>query len=140
MPLRRKFDSLTPAIEKWRRFPARFQQKAVKLVLAIGAVIAKESQRRAPILKGNVVASHRVMLTRRETNAVSVTVEAGDDSTPYIDWLHEDPKYKLGPLSQAKQNADRSVTVGRKFLDRAVNELEDDIVKRIGDELFGELE
>lgn len=139
MPLRRKFDNLTPAIEQWRRFPARWQQKAIKLVLSIGAVIAKESQRRAPVLKGNVVASHRVVLKRRELTAISVAVEAGDDSTPYIDWLHENRTYKLGPLSQKKQDSDRSVTVGPKFLERAVDELEDDIVKRIADELFGEL-
>jgi len=139
MPLKRTFDSLTPAIEKWRQFPAKWQSKAVKLLLAVGTLVAAESKRRAPILKGNIEMSHRVLLTRRQTNAISVSVEVGDDSTAkYLDFIHEG-SYNLGPLSQKKQAADPSVKVGSKFLERGLDAVEDDIVEKIADELFGEI-
>lgn len=137
MGLKRSFDNLTPAVERWKRFPISWSFKAPKLMLAIGALLSKESQRRAPILKGDLEASHRVILTRRQLDSMSVTVQVGDAKTEkYIDFIHES-SYNLGPLSQRKAAADTSVVVGPKFLERALDEIEEEALKRIGDELFG---
>lgn len=139
MALRRTFDSLTPAAQQWAMFPQRWGRKAAKMMLGIGAYIAEESRKRAPVLKGNIEASHKVIMKRRDSQVISVAVEVGDDSTAdYLDFIHEST-YNLGPLSQKKQAANGDVIVGRKFLERAVNEAEEDIVKQIADELFGEI-
>lgn len=139
MALKRTFDSLTPMARKWRMFPGRWKARAGRLMLAIGAYVAVESKKRAPILTGDLEAAHRVVMTRNDASNVRVEIQVGDDKTAdYLQFIHES-SYGLGPLSRKKQAANPKVRVGSKFLERAMNETEDEIVKQIADELFGEV-
>lgn len=53
----------------------------------------------------------------------------------YAEMMHEG-EYDLGPRSEAKQSANPGVIVGPKFLERAIDELEDDIQRAARDGLL----
>lgn len=139
MALKRKFDSLTPLVVKWRYLPRNLRAKAVKLLMAVGALVATASQKRAPVLTGALENSHKVVVTRRESTRVTVEVQVGGGAVDgYIELMHEGT-YGLGPRSRAKQAADPSVVIGPKFLERGLASVEDVAVKEILDKLFGEI-
>lgn len=144
MPLRRTVDTLTPLAGKWRRAASSVRVKLRTAMAAAGALIASESARRAPFMDGNLEAAHQTRVIRSTNDGVSVEVAVGGtvngvDVDKYVMEMHESHgiTYQPGPGTIAKQAADPSVTVGRKFLERAVKENEDEIIERLEDIIVG---
>lgn len=149
MPLRRRIDTVTPLASKWRRASSIIKGKVAQVMKAAGKLVAKESARRAPVLRGNLEASHRSKIIRNNADQIKIEVSVGGmvggvNVDAYVTEMHEHlggPKYPggLGPESRKKQAADPSVRVGRKFLERALADTEDEILELLEDTLFGEI-
>lgn len=104
-----------------------------------GAQQIKElSKNYAPVDEGNLEAAHKVMEDRQGLNnrvRIYVYIDesmagTGKNKTvgDYATVMHEGT-YDLGPLSRAKMSA--TGYVGRKYLEKASEELEPQIVKHI---------
>ena len=96
--------------------------------------------KQAPVDEGNLEQSITISeddggINRRKRMYVFVDEDMAVESRPgatvgdYAAEMHEGT-YNLGPLSQEKQDS-QSALVGPKFLERAVDELEDEIVGEI---------
>jgi len=143
MPLRRTFDSLTPLIARWRRSGGIMSDKMQRVMAAAGALVTKRSEERAPFLKGNLEAAHSARFTRRNRSQITVEVSVGGtvngvNVDNYVMEMHEGD-YNLGPNSRIKQAANPRVRIGRKFLERAVEASEDEIVESIEKLILGEI-
>jgi hypothetical protein len=117
--------------------------KMQSLMAAAGAMVAKRSAERAPFLHGNLEAAHEARFTRRNRDQITVEVSVGGSTggvnvDDYVLEMHEG-EYNLGPNSQIKQAANPRVRIGRKFLERAVEASEDEIVESIEKFLLGEI-
>lgn len=113
---------------------------------AAGKLVAKESARRAPVMDGNLEQSHRSKVIRNNADQIKVEVSIGGmvngvNVDAYVMEMHEShgTRYKPGKGTLAKQAADPSVRVGRKFLERALADTEDEILELLEDTLFGEI-
>lgn len=121
-----------------KRNLARTEQKAkagsLQGLRDAAQIIVEEARKNAPIDTGDlekaivaVESRERTSLGRFGQTQIQVGVDVSklelekhqgfDYSVP----MHEDPNYKLGPLSQAKQDAS-SNTVGYKYLARALKD------------------
>ncbi|MCR9222936.1 MAG: hypothetical protein NXH70_02605 [Hyphomonas sp.] len=144
MPLRRTIDQLTPLAGKWRRAASTVRVKLRTAMAAAGVMISKESARRAPYMDGNLEAAHTTKVIRSANDGVTVEVAVGGvvngvDVDKYVMEMHESHgiSYQPGPGTLTKQAADPSVTVGRKFLERAVDDNEDEIIERLEEIILG---
>lgn len=93
-------------------------------------IIMEESEANAPVLTGRLEASHEVVedTTRYGNPVYVVRFEAinPEDGFDYGAVMHESV-YDLGPESEKKQQTNGHI-VGRKFLERAVDEKYDECV------------
>lgn len=113
-------------------------------------LIAERAQKMAPVLEGNLTASIKVWqettrdfggVRRRYTVGVDVDMPGTGKSAgvqksvgDYAYRMHEG-SYKLGPKSQAKQNANPRWKVGPKFLSKAAKMSVVDVRKNVEKEI-----
>lgn len=97
--------------------------------------------RQAPVDEGNLEKSIKVgseLLSGRkmytvyvdESVSASTTEHPGLTVGDYAERMHESV-YGLGILSEAKQDANPDIRVGRKFLERAMDDLQDEIAAKV---------
>lgn len=127
-------DELTRSTtETRRRSKSVMRQKAKKILEA--------SQEGAPIDEGNLEAAHELAITRLSKDNLEVEITVGgvvnDRDVDEYAWIMHETDYNLGPRSEAKA---RSVSreVGPKFLERAVDDHEDELVEAVADTLPGD--
>lgn len=117
--------------------------EAVRQALAKGAKSIRDlAERQAPVDLGGIEASLQINIDARSginnRNVWEIFIKDIPSGRPnetthdYAFLVHEGLHgSKLGPKSQAKQDADTSVRVGPFFLSRAVDELEVDIDRAV---------
>lgn len=116
---------------------------SLRALRAMGQLIAEAARKNAPVDTGDLE-NAIVAIEERERNILGqfgqTTIRVGVDQTKlrlelhkgfdYSIPMHEDPNYNLGPLSQAKQNAQGN-TVGYKYLERALKDNEAEVRRRV---------
>jgi len=123
---------------------SKTNKKALSAMRKGGGKIQDLAQQMAPIDKGNL---EDAIITQEDRNGVNGRVRifigidpshsAGDGKNvgEYGELIHEllypGGSWKLGKRSKEKQDANPGVQVGGQFIERALDELEDDIVKDI---------
>ncbi|MGZ8172584.1 MAG: HK97 gp10 family phage protein [Methylobacter sp.] len=135
------FDALLASL----RNTADRSSRGAREELAKGAEAIKElAIRQAPVDEGNLESAiktgkSRDLSTGRNNYLVYVD-ESVDASTPahpnktvgdYAEKMHEDPYYNLGIKSENKQANNPDIKVGYKYLERALDELSDDIKRKV---------
>jgi len=101
--------------------------------------IMEISIEQTPLETGEAEAAHRIVERQGNQYRIGYNIEIGGvvngvDTDLYIGWLHEDQNYNLGKQSEIK-NQGSSRTVGPKFLERAYEEREMDVIRAIREEL-----
>ena len=101
-------------------------EKCVDIMEDIVEKFKTEAIKRVPIDKGYLEKSFSTKIIEaatRDSVIGVVYIAANALAADYALWIHESDDYKLGPQSQAKQDVS-DVTVGRKYLERALSENE----------------
>lgn len=98
-------------------------------------IVKKESEENAPVLTGELEASHKVneVSSAPDVAIYTVTFNAINpaDGYDYGVAMHESV-YNLGPESIKKEKANGHI-VGRKFLERAANDKEKECIELVRD-------
>ncbi|MGE4192213.1 MAG: HK97 gp10 family phage protein [Pseudodesulfovibrio sp.] len=118
---------------------AKSKRVAVEAVDRAGKFAVVEAKKRAPIDKGKLEESITHDTDREQDGSVTTTIRIKQNrkSRKYAVKMHES-HYNLGPRSQEK-NDTGSVVVGRKYLERAITENEDELLKILAAEIRKEL-
>ena len=114
-------------------------REETRLALRAGAALVKsESQKNAPIDTGDLEKAHRFRKVRSSKTSASyeVFVSGGGRINIYAPLMHEGV-YNLGPKSRAKQARNPNRTIGRKYLDRAAKDSEEEIFDSVFEALIG---
>lgn len=138
-----------PTMARMTRVTDVSRREVLRVLLKGAQDIQSLARRMAPVDEGNL--EQAIVLdppnlteetiaagTRRKNITVYVDenlpAENGKKVGDYATVMHESV-YEPGEKSQAKQSADPSVTVGRKYLERAVDEIEPEIYRSVEDKL-----
>ena len=130
---------------------ARTRRESKKVLRQGAKDIMEASRQMAPIDEGNLEAAHELALVRLNKDDMQVEISVGGDVggrnvDEYAEVQHEmlsvngGSGWNLGDKSKLK-NDTRSVphrTVGGHFLDRAVDEYEDEIAAKLAETLPGD--
>ena len=135
MALERSFRFETKQLEeKIRKRLAETPLAERSIMRQIAVFIEKEAKLRAPVDQGFLTADiHNMVADTGHGFAAVVYVPVNCPSAQYATAMHEN-HYNLGPNSLVKQTK-VGVTVGRKYLSRAIHENQDGIMKRIAFQL-----
>ena len=128
-----KFTVNTSAVQKnIIRAMAQHRQKAVRTMTDVGHFLRGEIQDRTPVKEGFLTAE--ILFAVRENQqsvSTAMYVPSNAQSKDYAISMHES-FYLLGPGSLEKQRK-VSVTVGRKFITRGIDENRSTILDLIAD-------
>lgn len=139
MGLRRVVDEVTPLARLWQTGVPSVRKRIRDAFRRAAQLLALESRKRAPTKSGALEKAHAVR-TKETSEGVQaeIVVLPGklNSRSPggFLDFIH-DGKYSLGRRSQQKQSS-QSEEVGPEFMDRALEEHEDDILNEIEDIFF----
>lgn len=100
--------------------------EATNIITTVTDKLEEESVKRAPVDEGFLEKSHQKKVEKAgffKKIIGRVFIPANSPAADYAMYMHE-MEYKLGPRSQAKQDADPTVKVGRKYLERAMKDNE----------------
>jgi hypothetical protein len=95
--------------------------------------VKKLSERNAPKKTGNLESSHKVSKGkdgRRKKMVIEYEAVNRETNFDYGTYLHEDPDWELGEVSEQK-NTQNGGHVGPKFLERAVEEREPEMMRNM---------
>ena len=112
-------------VERLDKIEDEVSRKVVyNLINEVTDKLHAESVRRSPVDEGLLEKSHEKEVNQSasaiETEGV-VFISTNAPAAEYAMYMHE-LEYRLGPASMRKQVADSGVTVGRKYLERALSE------------------
>jgi hypothetical protein len=102
----------------------KVEAKALEVVTVTTDKLMEESMKRAPVDEGMLEASHEREVTQGETADETVGyvyIPSNAPASDYAMYMHEN-EYNLGERSQRKQDDNPNVIVGRKYLERALND------------------
>lgn len=129
-----KVEGLGKVLKNFSRTEARVLQGSLDGLRAAAALVVEEARKNAPVDTGELEKAIVANETRERTSLGrfgQIKIQVGVDVSllnlsqhagfDYSIRMHEDPGYKLGPLSEAKQNSS-SNTVGYKYLTRALKD------------------
>lgn len=136
-------DTLSPAAARWARANGIFKGSILKVMMAAGLTVAKGSADRAPYKDGPLEDSHKAEVIASGKERIRIEVSAGGSVNgvnvdDYVIEMHES-NYNLGEASMRKQAANPAIRVGRKFMERSLEDNEDDIIKAIEDAILKEI-
>lgn len=119
-------------------------RRDAKVVLRAGAKeIMAASQQMCPVDEGNLEEAHHIEELRLSEDYMELEIDVSGfvgnrDVDEYAMIMHE-AFYDLGPLSQLKNERNPpNRSVGRKYLERAGDQLEEKIGDQIADTLMGD--
>lgn len=140
MGLRRKVDTLTPLSKEWAKGSPETRKRLRGIFRNVAKMLAGEASKRAPRKEGDLEKSPAVKTTETGTGLraeIYVREERLRTKRPgaFLDFIH-DGKYRLG-LQSALKDASQKEEVGPRFMDRALEDHEDEILKEIEDAFFG---
>jgi len=139
MPMRRVIDELTPLARKWQQGSVEMRKRIRDALRRAVKKLGIESRKRAPIKTGALEKAHAVR-TRENPYGVRAEVivmeERVNSRRPgaFLRFIH-DGKYNLGKRSEAKQVGQQEI-VQREFMDRALEDHQDEILAEIEDLFF----
>lgn len=108
-------------LRKLHLFDAEAHEKLVKITKQATDKIEEESVLRSPVDEGNLQGSHESKVEDKKEDIIGhIYIPANSPAADYALYMHES-HYNLGEQSLAKQ-AKVNVVVGRKYLERALNE------------------
>lgn len=129
--------NLAGVLMNFAREEKKVQKGSIQALREAANLVVMAAKLNAPVDEGDLEGAISAMEDRSRTalgrfgvTTIKVGVDTSKldlDSRKGYDYsirMHEDPNYKLGPLSEAKQATLAGVTVGYKYLERALKDNE----------------
>ena len=126
--------------QRWRAAGDDLKRQARQEVIKRAREVMELSKAQAPMDLGNLEAAHRLDVRQSNSNQISINIAVGGfrggvNVSDYAMEMHEG-SYNLGPRSVAKAAANGKF-VGRKYLERALEEKEGSIIQALENLLGG---